>query len=69
MAEFFFVAHKAANVDFRNGILKDQNGFRLPSLPVFIFYAIYGLVWPVLDSSLVNITDFTLSKIKVSDLY
>ena len=64
MTELFFVVSNAANVDFGNNILNTLNGIKLSSLPVSILYIIHTFFWLVLDSILVNITDFTLSKFR-----
>ena len=67
--ELFFVAYKLAVVDFRNRILNILNGMKLPLLPVCILYIIWTPFWVVLDSNLVKITDFKLSKFKYLIFY
>ena len=58
------MAHKASTVELGNKILKNLNGMRFPSLLLFILYAICTLFRLVFNSSLGNITDFTLSKLR-----
>ena len=58
------MAGNSANVDFGNRILNTLNGIKLPLLPVSILSVIQVLFWLVLNSNLVKITDFTLSKLK-----
>ena len=55
---------QSAIVDIGNSILKIWNGIKFQSLPVSILYAVFALFWLVLDSSLVNITDFMIWNIK-----
>ena len=64
MTKLFLVDCTAANVDFLNRILKTFNDMRLPSLPVSIIYVVCIFFSLVLDSSLLNITYFTLSKLR-----
>ena len=47
-----------------NSILKNQKRIKFLSLPVSILYKIFALFWSVLNSSLVNITDFMLWMVK-----
>ena len=57
----FLVAQNASIVDFGNNIL---NGSRLPSASESILYVMHALLWLVLDSNMVKITDFMLSKVR-----
>ena len=41
--DLFIVAFNSAIADLGNSILKTQNGFKFPSLPVFILYTILVL--------------------------
>ena len=54
-------------VDIGNSILKTLKGIKFLSLPVSILYTIFVLFWLVLNSSLVNITNFVLWN--ANDLY
>ena len=58
MIDLYIVAFNSAIVDLRNSMLKTWNGIKFPSLPMSILYTIFALFWLILDSSLVNITDF-----------
>ena len=64
MIDLFIIAFNSAIVDLGNSILKIQNGIKFLLLPLSILYAIFTLFWLVLDSSLVNITDFMPWNIK-----
>ena len=64
MIELIFVMHDLAIVDFGNRIVNTLSGFKLTSLLMAILYVIKTHFWLVLDSNLVNITDFTLSKFR-----
>ena len=56
--DVFIMAFNSTMVDLGSSILKNPNVIRFPSLSVPILYAIFGLSWLVINSDLVNITDF-----------
>ena len=58
-----FVAIKTYFDDLRNRNLKLLNVIRLPSALKSILYVIWGLLDLMLDSNLINMTDFTLSRL------
>ena len=51
-------------VDIGNSILKTLNDINLPSLPLSTLYATFVLFGLVLDSRLMNITDYVLWNVK-----
>ena len=59
----FFVVWNTSIVDLENRDLNILNGIRLPSAPKSILYVIQVLLWLMLDSNLVNMTDFILSSL------
>ena len=64
MTELFFVMCNAAYVDLGNRIFNTSNNIKLPLLFRFYFICYIQPFWLVLNSNLVNITDFTLSKFR-----
>ena len=60
----FLVAHSCSNVNFVNRFLNLLNDIRLSLVHASILYIIWVHLWLMLDSTLVNITDFTLSRLR-----
>ena len=60
----YFMACNASVVDFGNNAFNILNAIRLPSAPESILHVMYAPLWLVLDSNLVNITHFLLSKLR-----
>ena len=54
------MAFNSTTFDLENSTLKTLNAIRLSSLPVSNLYAIFALVWLVLDSTLMTVTDLIL---------
>ena len=59
----FFVAHNSYIVDLGNKILNILNDIKLLFASVSTLYTMQVHLWLVLDSSLVNMTYFTLSRL------
>ena len=60
---FFFVLHNSSIVDLGKRILKIYTGIKLPLAPVSTLYTMQVHHWLLLDSNLVNIMDFALSRL------
>ena len=62
--ELFSIMHNDSMVALGNRHLNILNSIKLPSAPESILYITLVNLWLVLDSNLVNITDFTLARLK-----
>ena len=62
-ALLFFVVCNYSIVDLGNKFLNILNGIKLSSAPVLTLHFMQVCLWLVLDSSLVNNMDFTLSRV------